>query len=231
MTFQTDFEQNPAWLRQGSAFDGAESPSPAELRRTSSFSAFIAGNWTDRRPTRRSFCMCFGPHGFRIRGQFQQRETVMRSWFYNHTDLKVSTGLLVLRLVVGAAFLFHGWSKIQSPLAWMGQDAAVPGFLQALAAVAEFGGGIALILGLLTRLACLGIGATMIAALAIVHLPQGDPFVGQPGESSYELAAVYLACVILVLLAGPGRFSIDALLFRTPREINRDRETRPARAA
>ena len=122
-------------------------------------------------------------------------------------------GLLLLRLVMGAAFLFHGWPKIQNPMGWMGADAPVPAVLQALAALAEFGGGMALIVGLLTRLASLGIATNMVVALAMVHLPHGDPFVGKPGARSYELAAIYLACAILLLLLGPGRFSLDVLLF------------------
>jgi putative oxidoreductase len=137
----------------------------------------------------------------------------MRRWFYPG-DLGgcVSAGLLVLRSVMGAAFILHGWPKVQNPLGWMGPD-SVPGAVQALAAVAEFGGGIALIPGALTRLAALGIGGVMVGALALVHIPQGDPFVGKPGAPSSELAVVYLACAVLLLLAGPGRHSIDAGLF------------------
>lgn len=139
----------------------------------------------------------------------------MRRWIYNDMTGHVgSAGLLVLRLVMGAAFLFHGWGKIQNPLSWMGPGAAVPGFLQGLAALAEFGGGLALIAGLLTRLASLGIATNMIVALGMVHLPHGDPFVSMTGGRSYELAAVYLACAILIVIFGPGRFSLDALLFR-----------------
>lgn len=137
----------------------------------------------------------------------------MRGLFYSHVDSRISLGLLLLRLVVGAAFILHGWPKIQNPLGWMGAEASVPGLLQAAAALAEFGGGIALILGLLTRLAALGLAATMSVAAGMVHLPQGDPFVGKAGEASYELAAVYLACSLLFLLAGPGLFSVDRFLF------------------
>src|SRR6266852_3850938 len=88
-----------------------------------------------------------------------------------------AVGLLILRLVTGAAFMFHGWYKIRyrGPFRWMPPEAAIPGFMQGLAVIAEFGGGLALILGLLTPLAALGIACTMIVALGKVHLPHGDP--------------------------------------------------------
>jgi putative oxidoreductase len=121
--------------------------------------------------------------------------------------------LLLLRLVTGLAFLFHGWPKIQNPLGWMGPDAPVPGVLQALAALAEFGGGLALILGLLTPLAALGIAGTMTFAITMVHLRAGDPFVALPPKHSYEQAATYLVNMIVFLLLGPGAYSLDALLF------------------
>jgi putative oxidoreductase len=135
---------------------------------------------------------------------------------------RLGFGLLVLRLVVGAAFLFHGWPKIQNPMGWMDRPDApsgMPGVLQAAAAVSEFGGGIALIVGFLTPLFALGLAATMATAAGMVHIPKGDPFVPPPGWTggSWELAAVYLAVMILFLMSGPGRFSLDALLFgRSP---------------
>jgi putative oxidoreductase len=137
----------------------------------------------------------------------------MRNFLYSPIPAVESVGLLVLRAVVGAAFMFHGWPKIQQPMAWMPPEANMPGALQLLAAAAEFGGGAALILGLLTRLAALGLIATMAVALTTVHIAQRHPFVGKPGDPSSELAAVYLACSLLLLLTGPGRFSLDAMLF------------------
>ena len=140
----------------------------------------------------------------------------MRHLFYCDTVGYIgSASLLLLRLVMGVAFVLHGWPKMQNPMGWMGPEAPVPGILLALAALAEFGGGMALIAGLLTRLASLGIAANMVVALGMVHLPKGDPFVGKPGGPSYELAAVYLACAILFVLMGPGRISLDALVFRS----------------
>jgi putative oxidoreductase len=136
---------------------------------------------------------------------------VMRWLFTDTSSLRGSAGLLLLRVVMGAAFVLHGWPKIHNPMSWMPGD-QFPGFLQALAAVAEFGGGIALILGLLTPVAVLGLAGTMAVAVFVVHVPAGDPFVAQGGRS-YELAAVYLACSLAVLLLGPGRFSVDSCLF------------------
>lgn len=137
--------------------------------------------------------------------------------FPNEVGVRGSIGLLVLRLVVGTAFVFHGWPKIQNAFHWMdamgGQG--MPSALQALAALSEFGGGIALALGLLTPLAALGIGGTMSVAIGLVHLRMGHPFVAA-GKPSYELAAVYLAAAMVFLLVGPGRLSLDALLFGSP---------------
>jgi putative oxidoreductase len=124
----------------------------------------------------------------------------------------VDAALLLVRLVMGLAFVFHGLGKIQTPMAWMGPDAPVPGFLQALAALSEFGGGLALILGLLTRLASLGLVFTMLVAVSLHMFIKGDPFVST-GGAAYEPAALYLVLAIFFLTAGPGRFSVDRKLF------------------
>lgn len=122
---------------------------------------------------------------------------------------RVSVALLLLRIIVGVAFILHGQGKIVNAFGWMGPDAPVPGFLQALAALAEFGGGIALILGLLMPLASLGLVITMAVA-ALVHIQKGDGFV-----QGYELAAVYFFISLLFLLVGPGKYSADAKIFKS----------------
>ena len=126
---------------------------------------------------------------------------------------RVSAGLLVLRLVMGLAFMFHGYGKIQHPFNWMGPDASIPGIFQALAAVSEFGGGLAWMLGLLTPLASFGIACTMIVAVRMHAFVLHDPFVSPTGGRSYEPALVYLCVAVLFLLAGPGRFSLDHVVF------------------
>lgn len=122
-----------------------------------------------------------------------------------------SLTLLALRVVAGAAFMHHGWRKIQNPFGWMGESAFAPPVLQALAALSEYGGGLAWVLGLFTPLASVGIAATMAVATWRHAVVRGDPFYGRDG--SYELALTFF-CVALVLFAlGPGRIALDRLLF------------------
>jgi len=122
--------------------------------------------------------------------------------------------LLLIRVMAGIAFILHGWGKIQHPFDWMGEKASVPGIFQALAALAEFGGGIAWILGLLTPIASFGIACTMIVAVYMHAVMLGDPFVAAaPGGGSYEPAAGYLCIAIVFMALGPGKFSIDRAVF------------------
>ncbi len=124
-----------------------------------------------------------------------------------------SLAILVLRIVVGSAFMFHGFGKIQNPFGWMGPDAGMPAILQALAAISEFGGGFAWALGLLTPLASLGILSTMAVAVHTHMIVRGDPFIGAKGGPAYELALVYLSIGLVLITVGPGRFSLDRLIF------------------
>jgi putative oxidoreductase len=133
----------------------------------------------------------------------------MKNLFGNFVSGRAAWGLLLLRVVTGAGMMVHGWPKIQKPFAWMGPDGA-PGILQALAALSEFGGGLALILGLLTPLACLGIASTMLYAILVAH--KGDPWI-KPGAKTFELASLYLLIVATLIVTGPGTLSLDATFF------------------
>ncbi len=125
-----------------------------------------------------------------------------------------SIALLLFRLIIGTAFVFHGWGKIQNPFNWAGAESHIPGFFQFLAALSEFGGGIAWVLGLLTQGASLGIFCTMAVAVHMHLIVRHDPFVNLTGGMSYEPALVYLGISVLFLALGPGKFSLDNQIFK-----------------
>ena len=126
---------------------------------------------------------------------------------------RAGLGILIFRVVTGFALMIHGYPKILHPLSWMDKMGSnVPGVLQGCAALAEFGGGLALVLGLLTPIACLGIFITMLVAILTVHVPQGGAWIG--GPHAFESAASYLVSSILLFFTGPGTMSVDAKLFR-----------------
>jgi putative oxidoreductase len=138
----------------------------------------------------------------------------MKKFFSVRSHAKdIDAILFLMRLIVGYAFILHGWGKIQTPMTWMGPGAPVPGAFQLLAAVAEFGGGIALILGLLTRLGVFGMTCTMLVAVCTHAFMLHDPFVNLTGGRSFEPATVYLLIALFFLINGPGRYSLDAKVF------------------
>ncbi len=113
--------------------------------------------------------------------------------------------LLLLRVVVGAAFIFHGWSKVSgmegtvAMFASMGIGAAVT----YIAAYVEFLGGIALVLGGATRLVTALLGIFMLVAIYLVHLDKGYSMMA----GGYEYQLLILAVVIALGMVGPGKYS------------------------
>lgn len=137
-----------------------------------------------------------------------------------------SLSILLLRVVVGLAFILHGWVKIQNPTGWLGPDATTPGIFQFLAAIAEFGGGIALVLGIIVPIASLGIISTMVVAVLKLISQFNFPFVSNTGGGSFELPLTYLCISILIFAMGPGKYSLDYIIFggRTKNNITSENE-------
>ena len=120
-------------------------------------------------------------------------------------------GLAVLRVVAGVAMAVnHGAAKIRDP----GQIISgaerlgfpAPTFFGWMAAISEFFGGILLALGLATRPAAFLVGCTMFTAAFIAHAKDSFP--------RREPALLFLSIAVLFLLAGAGRYGVDALLRR-----------------
>lgn len=140
-----------------------------------------------------------------------------------NNTLMTSVGLLVLRVVLGVVLAAHGWQKF-SQYTLAGTTSSFEQMGVPLASVAapvvatlELAGGVALILGLLSRIFAALLAADMLGALFLVHLSAGI-FVDNGG---YELVAILAAGAAAIALAGPGKISVDQLIFgRKAAELN-----------
>jgi len=127
-------------------------------------------------------------------------------------------GLLLIRLMLGVVFMFHGGQKL---FGWFGgggmakmveflgsMNVPAPNVSAALAAGTEFFGGLLVLVGLLTRLAAIPMVFNMVVAVLLVHR---QAFSAQNNGMEYPLTlAVVLAGLGLI---GPGRLSLDGLFF------------------
>jgi putative oxidoreductase len=126
--------------------------------------------------------------------------------------------LLVLRFVVGLTLMGHGSQKLFGWFSGPGLKGFSggtrrmgfrPPLLWAIvAALGEFGGGLLLVLGLLTPLGALGIMGAMFVAIVKAHLPKG--FWSSKGGFEYPL--ILWVVPFALGLGGPGNYSLDHLI-------------------
>lgn len=136
------------------------------------------------------------------------------------SNAKVSptdVGLLLIRVVLGASMVMHGWPKLfGGPEKWakVGKAMAVlgvefwPTFWGFMAGFAEAVGGLLVAIGLAFRPASALVAFTMLVAV-LRHVDKGDD-IGRWSHAA-ELGTVFFA----LLLIGPGRYALDRLLRRT----------------
>ncbi len=127
------------------------------------------------------------------------------------SPLSADLGLLIVRLWFGAVLAAsHGYGKVMN-ISGFSENVAklgfpVPIFFGSAAALSEFLGGILVAVGFMARPAAGAVLGTMFVAAFIVHAD--DPF----GKKEFALS--YAAAALAILVAGPGRFSIDARMGR-----------------
>lgn len=128
--------------------------------------------------------------------------------FFTPVSLNTDAAALVLRLIFGGMFVYHGWGKIEN------YDVYVQGFdpiglgkelSLILTIFGEFVCGIFIVLGLFTRLAVIPVLITMIVAFFVAHAK--DDFMIK------MLPFVYLFLCVVVFILGSGKYSLDAVIF------------------
>ncbi len=125
---------------------------------------------------------------------------------------------LILRIPVGLVLAAHGAQKLfgwfggnglAGTAQWLSSMGMEPGLLMAiLAGGAEFFGGLALVLGLLTRPAALVAALTMLVAIFSVHIGNGL----FAADGGYEYALVLMVALLALAVQGGGYFSMDKAL-------------------
>lgn len=119
--------------------------------------------------------------------------------------------LLLLRIVVGVGSFVHGKGKVRA-IHLFEADHHLPRWLAWVAAVAQFGGGICFVLGLLTPLAAIALVIFYLYATYVLIVHKQEPFAA-PGKHSWDSGLLYLVIPLAVLFTGPGRYALDRWLF------------------
>ncbi|MFB6362743.1 DoxX family protein [Paenibacillus elgii] len=121
--------------------------------------------------------------------------------------------LLLIRLVLGISFLVHGVVKFQSGIGniagWF-ESIGLPGFAAYVVGIIEVVGGIALILGLGTRIVASLFALIMIGA--IVKAKWAGGFLGSPQMAGYELDLAFFVMALALAIAGSSLLALDGLL-------------------
>ena len=113
----------------------------------------------------------------------------------------------VFRVFVGLLFMQHGAQKL---FGWFGGNPVDLLSLFGLAGVIEFLGGLAIVLGLLANWAALISAVEMAVAYFMVHFPNG----WVPIQNNGELALLFFAAFLVLVIYGSGKWSLDEVVFK-----------------
>jgi putative oxidoreductase len=122
-----------------------------------------------------------------------------------------SIGKLLLRVMLGALMLFHGYAKIRngvSGIEGMLQNMGLPAWMAYGVYIGEVLAPLLLIAGWFARVGGVIIAINMVFAIGLVHSKQFLD-ITKTGGWQLELQAFFLICGLVVALIGPGRYAIN----------------------
>ena len=128
------------------------------------------------------------------------------------SDSRHDVALAALRVAIGGIFAAHGAQKLfvygieGVSGACGGMGIPMPGITGPLTGVVELAAGLALVVGLMARLAGLGLAVIMLGAISFVHIKAGF---WAPNGVEFPLAL--MAGAAAIAFAGAGRYSLDAV--------------------
>ncbi|MFG6120138.1 DoxX family protein [Thalassobacillus sp. B23F22_16] len=129
---------------------------------------------------------------------------------------KYAWSQVILRVVLGLTFFIHGLVKFQDGIGntagWF-DSIGLPGFLAYAVALLELAGGLAVLLGLGTRVISGLFVVLMAGAILKVKLAAG--FMGNGQGAGYELDLVLLAMSLYFLINGSKSFALDQVIFNS----------------
>jgi putative oxidoreductase len=131
--------------------------------------------------------------------------------------------LTIIRIVLGIIFFAHGSQKalgwfggygFQGTMGFFTHQMGIPAALAFLDIMAEFLGGIGLILGCLTRIAAFGVACVMLVAVVMVHHQFGFfmNWAGNQKGEGFEYHLLAIAITILLMVKGGGALSVDGAI-------------------
>lgn len=135
---------------------------------------------------------------------------------------------IALRLIVGYGFMAHGVAKLsKGPGAFaailQAMGVPAPHATAWLTVLTELVGGFAVMLGAFVWLVTIPMVAVLVVAMLTVHLPYGFSSIkliavtaagAQFGPPGYEIDLLYIACLLALVLSGPGPLAVDSLIGR-----------------
>lgn len=140
----------------------------------------------------------------------------MKNKILSTLSLNTDVAALLLRLIFGGLFIYHGYDKIDHYHMYLSMSKDIIGIGTKLSfnlvIFAEFFCGFFVTIGFLTRLTVIPIFISMSVAFFVAH--SKDAF------QMKELAFLFLVLSIPVFILGSGKYSVDALLFKRGNKIS-----------